>query len=561
MLSRSWLVVVVLAISSMLVGGCRTPQSTQHRNSPAENSDAPKIGAQLDPSSERAADAHAHYAAGVVHELDEEPEAALQEYYQAALRDPDNEALILQVSDRLLHRKQYDKVLELLSRAAARPGASGGVYIRLGMVYGQLGKTDQAIAADRIAIKRSPDQLGGYQNLFLSYIQNRQQSDALKVLDAAGRQPEVDADFLVSLSELYASYLQQAPSQKDAVKPRVMAILQRAEKLNPPNPLLKLRLADGYNVLGESDRAAQLYLDLLKKLPDVPFVRERLHSKLAGIYLRSSDRQQAAEQLRAIVRDDPTNPMAWYYLGYLAYEDKKPTDAADCFSKTVMFLPDFEDAYYELALAQISMDKTTDALATLGKARLKFKDRFALEFYTGLAYNRQKDYSEALRAFTAAEVIAKASDPKHLDQDLYFQLGACSERIGDYAQAESYFEKCLQAAPDFAEAQNYLGYMWADRGVKLDKARALIEKAVKSEPKNPAYLDSLGWVLFKLKQPQAALEQVRKAVELSAEPDPTLYDHLGDIYSALQQTDKARDAWNKSLSLEPNEVIIKKLGR
>lgn len=560
MLSRSWLMVVVLAISSMLVGGCRTPQSTQRRTSPAENSEAPKIGAELDPGSERAADAHAHYAAGVVHELDDEPEAALQEYYQAALSDPDNEALILQVSDRLLHRKQYDKVLELLSRAAARPGASGGVYIRLGMVYGQLGKTEQAIAADRIAIKRSPDQLGGYQNLFLSYIQNRQQSDALKVLDTAGRQPDVDADFLVSLSELYASYLQQAPSQKEAVKPKVMAVLQRAEKLNPTNPLLKLRLADGYNVLGESDRAAQIYLDLLKKLPDVPFVRERLHSKLAGIYLRGSDRQHATEQLKAIVHDDPTNPMAWYYLGYLAYEDKKPVDAADCFSKTVMFLPDFEDAYYELALAQISMEKTTDALATLSKARQKFKDKFALEFYTGLAYNRQKNYTDALRAFTAAEVIAKASDPKHLDQDLYFQLGACSERIGDYAQAENYFEKCLQAAPDFAEAQNYLGFMWADRGVKLDKAKALIEKAVKAEPNNPAYLDSLGWVLYKLKQPQAALEQVRKAVELSTEPDPTLYDHLGDIYAALQQQDKAREAWNKSLSLEPNEAISKKLG-
>jgi tetratricopeptide (TPR) repeat protein len=275
--------------------------------------------------------------------------------------------------------------------------------------------------------------------------------------------------------------------------------------------------------------------------------------------MRGSERKQAAEQLQAIVRDDPTNPMAWYYLGFLSYDDKKPADAAEYFGKTVLLSPDFEDAYYELSLAQISLNQVPDALATLEKARKKFKDNFVLEFYSGLAYSRQKNYAEALRCFTAAEVIARAGDPKHLDQDLYFQLGACSERTGDYTQAENYFEKCLELAPDNAEAQNYLGYMWAEHGLKLDKARTLIEKALKAEPKNPAYLDSMGWVLFKLNQPQAALEQVRHAVELSTEPDPTLYDHLGDIYSALQQRDKAREAWTKSLSLEPNETVRKKL--
>src|SRR5262249_36975871 len=112
---------------------------------------------------------------------------------------------------------------------------------------------------------------------------------------------------------------------------------------------------------------------------------------------------------------------------------------------------------------------------------------------------------------------------------------------------------------DSAEAQNYLGYMWAEHDMKLDKARELIEKAVKAEPKNAAYLDSLGWVLLKLRQPKDAVVYALKAVELSEEPDAALYDHLGDIYAALKETDKARDAWNKSLSVEPNEEIRKKL--
>jgi tetratricopeptide (TPR) repeat protein len=101
--------------------------------------------------------------------------------------------------------------------------------------------------------------------------------------------------------------------------------------------------------------------------------------------------------------------------------------------------------------------------------------------------------------------------------------------------------------------------MWADRGVNLEKARELIEKAVKAEPKNAAYLDSLAWTLFKQNQPQEALRYMLQAIDLSKEPDPTLLDHLGDIYGALKQPEKAREAWEKSLSLEPNESIKKKL--
>ena len=82
---------------------------------------------------------------------------------------------------------------------------------------------------------------------------------------------------------------------------------------------------------------------------------------------------------------------------------------------------------------------------------------------------------------------------------------------------------------------------------------------MKKEPKNGAYLDSLGWVLFKLNQPREALTWLLKAQELTPEADATLLDHLGDVYMALNQEDKAHDAWKKSLSLEANDDVQKKL--
>jgi tetratricopeptide (TPR) repeat protein len=507
----------------------------------------------------RLAQAHAHYSAGIIHEMDGEPRAAAEEYYQAALLDPDDEGLILEVSHRLLQNKQPDRALEVVTRAAARSKASGEIYARLGLIYSQLGKADLAAAANRTAIKKSPGSLAGYQNLYEGYLGNKQPQEALKVLDEAARQPRPEAEFLIGLAELYMGFGVQAPAQRESANGKALALLNRAEKSGPGTPLLRLKLADGFNLLGDSARAAQAYLEVLKHPPDLPLIEERIRANLTAIYLRGSDHQRAVEQLQAILRDDPTNPQVYYYLGRMALEDKKPAEAADYFSKALLLSPDFESGYCFLAAAQIDLDKISDALTTLDKARQKFPQSFAVEYYTALAFNRQKAYAEALRHFVTAEVIAKATDPKQLDEGFYFQLGATCERKGDYPQAEQYFQKSLQLAPDFAEAMNYLGYMWAEHGLKLDQARELIEKAVKAEPKNTAYLDSLAWVLFKLKRPGEALPYALKAAELSDQPDATIYDHLGDIYAALKEPAKAREAWRKSLSVEKNEEVSKKL--
>jgi tetratricopeptide (TPR) repeat protein len=101
--------------------------------------------------------------------------------------------------------------------------------------------------------------------------------------------------------------------------------------------------------------------------------------------------------------------------------------------------------------------------------------------------------------------------------------------------------------------------MWAEHGMKLDQAREYIAKALKQDPKSAAFLDSMAWVLYQLHQPKPALDYALKALQNSEEEDATLYDHIGDIYNALGQKDKARQAWNKSVSLEANDTVRKKL--
>lgn len=544
----------VLVIAAALATGCRFAG--------ARNNDRTVMARR--PAAEPAAlkrrmAAHAHYAAAVIHELNEETELALQEYILAARNDPADEDLLVEVSQRLLQARQFQQAIELLAPATTRPEASGRLFLRLGVAYSQLGDTEKAIEANRAALQRTPDLLPAYQNLFLIYLKAKQPEAALKTLDEAAAQPQADAEFLISLAELYTTCGVQFPGLREVTRPQAQAMLNRAASARELAPALRLKLADGLNLFGDNEKAAAAYLELVNQPGLSPAMRELLRTKLADIYLRTRDPQRAATQLEAIVRDNPANPAAYYFLGHIALEQKNWTNAVENFQKMILFNPELEQAYYDLASAQIALNRGDDAVATLEGAQKKFPTGFVSEYLLGVAHQTQKQYAVAVNHFTSAEHLAQAGETNRLNPGFYFQLGAAFERKGDRAEAEKYFEKCLALAPDDAEALNYLGYMWAEKGEHLDRARSMIERAVKSDPTNAAFLDSLGWVLFQLGQPREALEYLLQAIAQDDKPDATVLDHLGDAYAALKEMTKAREAWSKSLAIEANAAVKKKL--
>ncbi|MEO8427856.1 MAG: tetratricopeptide repeat protein [Verrucomicrobiota bacterium] len=539
---------IFCGLGCLVFAGCGTTSSSErsaakakpsHHRTAADNTDL-----LLTQTEELRVEALARFARGIIHEMNDEPVQAFDQFYQAALSDPDNESLVLDVARRLIQRKQGDKAVDLLVRAAAMPDSTGLVDAWLGLAYAQSGKTDLAIAANRNAIKKTPRSLQAYQNLSKIYLQNGQAKAGLEILDAAAKQPNLDAASLIDLAETFADYGQLRKEESDLVKPRVLDALNRATELKPENPMLLERLADGYKLMSETQKAVKVYEQILQQEPDQP----NLRAKLIDLYLSTDDKKKAVEQLEALIRDKPTNPTPYYYLGIIAQEQEKYDKAKDYLETAVLLSPETEQFYYDLALLQINLGKSRDALATLDRARAKFRQSFAMEWYSGIASSALRKYDNALTHYTAAEVLASATDPKRLNHVFYFHLGETYERKEDYSQAEKYFSKCLELSPKYTQALNYYGYMYADLGIHLDKARAMIEQAVELDPKNAAYLDSLGWVLFKLKLPSEALPYILKAIEQTKEPDPTLYDHLGDVYAELKQSEKARDTWEKSLT-------------
>ena len=541
-----------LLLASIVVAGCRTTSITESASDKSERAEEAEL--------ERRAQAQAHFAAGVVQQLNDQPVAAGEEFYLAAKSNPKDPELLLEVSTRLIESRQFQKAQEVLNWAADLPDAPNVVFVRLGFVYAQLGQLEKSIQANRVAVSKMPRFLPVRQNLYFSYLQAKQPDAALKVLDEAAAEPGTDAEYLINLAELYINYGRQFPERRAQANGQGLAALNLAKTKTPLDVALQLKLADELILLGDKEGAIKFYKEIISQGDASLALREVLRAKLVDIFLRDKDNQRAIEQLNAILADNPGNPSALYFLGSIAFDEKRWNDAIESFQKALLFNPNFEQAQYDLASAQLAADRGADAVKTMVEVRKNFPGKFVGEYLLGIAYHEQKQYGDALKCLKAAEAIAQARETNRLNTALYFQLGATSERSGDITQAEKYFEQSISLSPTNAEALNYLGYMWAEKGMKLDQAKELIERALKLEPDNAAFLDSLGWVYFQQGKAQDAVSTLLKAVAATAdEPDATIYDHLGDAYAAAKDMDKAREAWAKSLSLTASEAVKKKL--
>lgn len=164
-------------------------------------------------------------------------------------------------------------------------------------------------------------------------------------------------------------------------------------------------------------------------------------------------------------------------------------------------------------------------------------------FAAAQVYQRLERYAEGL------PIVRRLTESKPDLPVGWFLLGAALERMDEHDQAVAAFKKALDLEPDFHSAANYLGYLWADRGENLEEALALILRAVALDPENGAYVDSLGWVRYRLKEYAPARILLERAARLMPK-DASVQEHLGDLYKTTGEVARARDAYRRALALE-----------
>jgi tetratricopeptide (TPR) repeat protein len=131
---------------------------------------------------------------------------------------------------------------------------------------------------------------------------------------------------------------------------------------------------------------------------------------------------------------------------------------------------------------------------------------------------------------------------------------------GRLAEAEEWLQQVLDEYPDDIEADNDLGFLWADENTHLQRASKMIAVAIAAEPKNRAYRDSLGWVYYRKGRFAEAVVELEKAVD-EKQPDATVLDHLGDAYEKLGRHDKALAAWQRAVAAYEKDKEREKAGK
>jgi tetratricopeptide (TPR) repeat protein len=149
------------------------------------------------------------------------------------------------------------------------------------------------------------------------------------------------------------------------------------------------------------------------------------------------------------------------------------------------------------------------------------------------------------KTLDAAEKLSLTNEDKEV---VLFMRGAMFEKQKKLDQSEAEFKKVLAINPNSASALNYLGYMLADRNQRLNEALDMIKKALDQEPNNGAYLDSMGWALFKLGKYDDAAANLKRALDRTGK-DPTIHDHLGDVYAKQGNWKEAIGQWEASIKM------------
>ncbi len=500
-----------------------------------------------------------HLLLGRLYRLDNDSQKAESELKTAVQLDPDSEEAVTTLA--LLYSDEGDTshALQVLS-AVPDTGRSAKLYAALGATYEQRKDYKSAIDAYKHAIQLDRDNLDAIRGLAENLLNDGQSDAALDQYNVIADANPEDAQTYLRMSEIY---------RRQGKYDQALDDLKKAEAMVPDALEVPYNIAVVYEAPARYDEAIKILQDLLKKTEKADGSYSQGDRNNRGIFIerlgmvyRDQENYSAAietfRKMLTVGGDD--NAKTGYQDIIDTYREAKQWPQATAAAKeAVQKMPDDHDLRMVLDAQLADTGDPEKPLADV-RSLLKGKpdDR---EVYVRLAimYTRLKRYSEAEEALNKAETLStKAEDKEYV----YFLRGDTYEHEKKYGEAEAEFKKVLAANPQSAVTLNYLGYMNADRGVQLDESLNYIKLAVSLDPTNGAYLDSLGWVYFKLGKYDLAEENLNKA-SLRMGSDPTVQDHLGDLFQktgrlrlAAAHWERAVEEWNKTVPAEVDSDLL-----
>ncbi|WP_251106525.1 tetratricopeptide repeat protein [Alloacidobacterium dinghuense] len=485
---------------------------------------------------------------GRLYTLNHDSTHAEEQFKAAQKLDPDSEDVVLNVAGLYSEQGDYKRAIQVLTALPDDDQTSKTLYA-LGQTYDQAKDSKNALIAYQKAFDLESDNLDIERALAQAQLTEGQEDAALKSFKDVAAGDTSDPQSLLRIAEI---------ERRQGKYDDALATLKKAKDLVSDSLEINFNEALTYDALGQYDQATQI---LEKLVTDSEHVtgqytdseknnRAIFLERLANLYREQGKTDQAVGAYQKIADLGGDYTLRGYQNIVDAYRDgheydKATAAARDAVTKTAKDKDANRDAKLMLA-SQVADTGKADEGIEMARSMLNGSpaDDRTVELRLAEMYTRLKKWKEAGEAIDKADALSSKPEDKVYT---YFLRGALEERQKHFDEAEAQFRKLLAVDPNNALTLNYLGYMLADRGVRLNEALTMIKKAVELDPQNYAYLDSLGWAYYKLGQYTPAEENLTKAVARNT-TDPTVHDHLGELYEKTNRLKLAAAQWEQSLN-------------
>lgn len=471
------------------------------------------------------------------------------EYYgqMATELEPVNKWYLLHLSDVFRLSGRSEMAVETLQRILAIYPNDQDVLYTLAESYVEFGELEKANKAlDKLIVLT-----GGAFELHLKKFQNYnalgQKENALRELE---RIRVLNPGNLTTLHTISQYYLESG--DLDGAK----AVLMEAKERKPDEPTTLLLLAEIYSLNRDWEKLGSTFIEMMKDRminPDQKIELARFAFIQSQNYPGDEVLQTQTEKIiLALSENEPEYGPAQLIAVDYFFQINDIETALEVLERVNSTLPEHSEAWGQRMQLLFSLNRYDEVISISESANHYSPDNSFIQFFSGAAFMMTSQYEKA--EYWLIEAVNSPSQ-RAFRSVIYGTLGDVKHELERWSESVDAFQNAIRLDRNNHTALNNYAYYLSLRSENLDEALEMSKRAVEMEPRNAAYLDTLGWIYFKKGDLDTALKYIQKSVD-TGDASAEVYEHLGDVYEALGEISKARDWWKKAFEMDPERTHL-----
>jgi len=500
-------------------------------------------------------------------------EAAKKNSPRDLIKDPDPEALRLFMNGQMLmNQGDFPMAIIEFQEALELDPEVGTIYTSIAECYWNIGKPELSLKNLNVALSKNPEDEEALKMMADQLIATKKYDEAIKPFKKLRELDGQNTSYIIALAELNKlkkNYLNTVNLYLEAyaIEPSRIELLESAGRY-----ALQLENKDKaksiFKDLSEQDPFQSSYLNIyselaiqtknfeeaishIQKLINDNGDSSLLKSKLGILYHSSGNSKKGEEVLKLLFDKNELNGQHSLALFEIYFDNKDNINAAKVSDRMIASLPEDWRGYYSRSLVFMDESDYESAVSILAPVSETFSNIFSVQYILGLCYSRIKMNDEAIDFYNRALTISPNSI------NVLHSIAILYDDIGEWVKSDKIYDQLIDNDPKDAQAFNNYAYSLVERNKDLKRALVYAKKAVELEPKNPSYLDTIGWAYFKMDDLKRAKKYIRQSIEIQ-DDNSVVLEHFGDILMKSNDSVNALFYYKKAFEFDNENQELKK---